>query len=102
MGWVWRTKRSRLLHPDETVHVMAMTHLNLNDTELALIRALREWPVDGRQLLLRRAEGEWFVAMKEAPSITPARGTGPTFEDAWKAMSEENLTHRFGARSIPD
>jgi hypothetical protein len=25
---------------------MAMTHLNLNDAELALIRALREWPAE--------------------------------------------------------
>ena len=69
---------------------MAMTHLNLNDAELALIHALREWPADGRQLVIRRADGEWFVAVKETWGSTPARGTGPTFEDAWKAMSEEN------------
>jgi hypothetical protein len=45
---------------------MAMTHLNPNDAELALIRALQEGPADGRQLVIRYAEGKLFVAMKEA------------------------------------
>jgi hypothetical protein len=61
--------------------------MNLTDEERQLIEILRrDFAKRGNQLVIEWREGAWDITLKELGTKRGARGTGATFEAAWRNM----------------